>query len=119
MEIEESRDAVRLKTYCYALRPTLALLWIRGRGEPPPMDLPQLLESAAVSADLRDAVAVLLRQKRTAGEKATTPRIRVLDAFIGGELAESVERPPPSDRAAVLARADSLFASLLGLSSLS
>jgi uncharacterized protein len=117
-EIQDSADGVRLKTYCYALRPTLALRWIRGRGEPPPMDLPRLLEGPVVSADIRDAVALLLRQKRTASEKAATPRIGILDEFIAGELAETMQRPHLPDRAAALARADALFASLLGLSTL-
>jgi predicted nucleotidyltransferase len=38
-EIAASNVSVRFKTYCYALRPTLALLWMSRHGEPAPMDI--------------------------------------------------------------------------------
>ncbi|HQT47473.1 MAG TPA: nucleotidyltransferase domain-containing protein, partial [Acidocella sp.] len=42
-EILSATEGVRLKTYFYALRPALALQWLRAKNEPPPMDLPTLM----------------------------------------------------------------------------
>src|SRR5262249_52828379 len=52
-QIAFSSEPARLKTYCYALRPALALRWVRDRGAPPPMDVPALLEGSILADAVR------------------------------------------------------------------
>jgi hypothetical protein len=47
---------VRVKTYCYALRPALALAWMRRHGAPPPMDVPGLVAGLDLPAAFCDAL---------------------------------------------------------------
>jgi predicted nucleotidyltransferase len=108
-----AQDAVRLKTYCYALRPALALLWLRRHRRPPPMDLPRLVDGLALAEPVRSAIAALVTAKASATERDATPRLPVLDTLIGEALSEPAERPRLADRAPALAAADALFASLV------
>jgi uncharacterized protein len=112
-EIVASHDAVRLKTYCYALRSALALMWLRHRGEPPPMDLPSLMAGLMLSDGVSSAVANLLAGKAEARERDTTPHVSVLDGLIGDALAVPVQEVDSMDRSEVSARADALFASIV------
>jgi predicted nucleotidyltransferase len=64
-EITSSPGAVRFRAYCYALRPALALLWVR-RGEAPPMDLWSLLAGVAIPEALRHTVAELVEREAAA-----------------------------------------------------
>ena len=102
-----------MKTYCYALRATLALLWIRGRAEPPPMDLPALLEGIALTADLQRTIAELVTRKGEADEKGRTARLPVLDALIADSLAAPVDQFVLPDRRSVQSQAESLFRNLV------
>jgi predicted nucleotidyltransferase len=112
-EIAAVDGPVRLKTYCYALRPALALQWIRTRAEAPPMDLPSLMAGLPIPEDVRAAVASLLAQKAAAAEAATIPHAPALDAWISEALADRSPRPLTVDRAPVLSEADALFRSVL------
>lgn len=111
-------DAVRTKTYCYALRAALALTWIRYRSEVPPMDLPSLMAGVTLPTGAVDAIANLLARKRQATERDTTPRIAPLDALIGEALEQPVRRGDAVPRHSVVSRADALFASIVLHSSL-
>jgi predicted nucleotidyltransferase len=116
-EIRATGAAPRLKAYCYALRSTLALAWVRGRGEPPPMDLPALLQGLELAPALRDAAAALVARKLTSVERDCGPADVALDGFIAATLAEPEPRPAPvAPEAALVARADALVASLAGWS---
>lgn len=112
-EILASGDAIPFKSYCYALRPSLALLWIRHYGEVPPMDLPTLLSRNIVAPEVREAIKGLVERKAVATEQSTTPRIETLDTFIAGALTESASRFELPDRTHVLSKANALFSSLL------
>jgi predicted nucleotidyltransferase len=111
-EIGASGDAVRLKTYCYALRSAFALSWVRRRGEPPPMDLPSLMEGLAPTPSVSAAIADLLARKAAAIERDTTPRLPILDAAIVDALAIPIQGRT-RDRSDVVDRANALFASIV------
>jgi len=111
--ITAGSETVRLKTYCYALRPALALSWLRCRAEPPPMDLPSLMEGLGIIAAEADAIAALVAQKSRATEQDTTSRIPALDRLIATILADPVPEVAPIDRRAVAEQADALFASIV------
>jgi predicted nucleotidyltransferase len=106
-------DPVRLKSYFYALRPALALDWIRRKAEPPPMDLPSLMEGAPLSDDLRGDVAMLLLRKRAATESDMAPRVPSLEAYLTAALSEMAPRPGLWDRAPAIRVADEAFRALL------
>lgn len=112
-EIVASSDSISFKTYCYALRPSLALLWIRRYEELPPMDLPTLLSRNIVAREVQETITGLVERKAVATEQSSTPRIETLDTFIAGVLTETATRSNLPDRAPVLSKADALFASLL------
>jgi uncharacterized protein len=112
-EIIASGDSISFKTYCYALRPSLALLWARRYGAPPPMDLQTLLSRDIVSREVQGTIMELVECKAVATEQSRTPRIEALDTFIAGVLTETASRFRLPDRTEVLSRANALFASLL------
>ncbi|HWT98750.1 MAG TPA: nucleotidyltransferase domain-containing protein [Terriglobales bacterium] len=94
----------RLKSYCYALRPILALKWLRLHGGLPPMDLPRLLDGIDLAARLRLAIADLVAAKAKAAERDVIARQPDFDAFIADALKERMTRPlqrPPQALAAV------------------
>ncbi len=103
-----------LKSYFYALRPALALLWLRQRGTPPPMDLPALL-SAGVAPPAMAARIEALRQQKAATEADLTPRLPALDVFLAGVLEAPAPWPEPWDQAPASMMADRQFRRLLGL----
>jgi predicted nucleotidyltransferase len=112
-EIVASGDSISFKTYCYALRPSLALLWIRRYGAPPPMDLQTLLSRDIVARDVQESIMELVDRKAVTIEQSRTPRMETLDSLIAGVLTETASRFKLPDRALVLSKANALFASLL------
>lgn len=104
---------IRLKSYFYALRPALALVWLRRHGTPPPMSMAALLAGSDVPHAVEAGIEELRQRKATAGEADMAPRQPVLDAFLAEALAAPISRPPPWDRTAALASADALFQQLL------
>jgi uncharacterized protein len=76
------RDEVNLKKYFYAVRPAIALQWLRERADPPPMDLPSLLAGVRLPAEVAEALEELRRAKRASSEVGTGPPIPALDAYI-------------------------------------
>ena len=112
-EIVASGESVPFKTYCYALRPSLALLWIRRHAQPPPMDLATLLSRDIVTRELQETILELVDRKAVATEQTRTLRIEILDAFIANVLTETASRFKLPDRTQVLSKANELFASFL------
>jgi uncharacterized protein len=112
-EIVES-DAPRLKTYFYALRPAVALRWLRCHHSPPPMDLPSLMSGADVPHQVVAAVGELLTRKVDAHENDTTARVRMIDAYLHDTLSQDVPRPIKKSGASPVAdRAQQFFASVV------
>jgi hypothetical protein len=78
-------EPIRLKTLFYALRPALALAWMRAHGPPPQA------------------------QKFDATEPDTAPQRAAIEAFLAEVLATSANRAAAWDRSHTIARADELF----------
>lgn len=106
-------DPVRLKSYFYALRPALALDWMRRTAEPPPMDLPSLMNGAPLPGDLCDAVDMLLRRKAAATEADMAERVPSLETYLAATLSEMAPRPGIWDRAPAISAANETFRALL------
>ena len=85
----EGRDEVRLKKYFYVIRPAVALNWLRERpGDPPPMNLPAMLEGVALPAEATAALQDLRERKQTSGEAVGIgARIPALDAYLAETMA--------------------------------
>ncbi|ESQ93277.1 hypothetical protein ABAC460_00830 [Asticcacaulis sp. AC460] len=107
-------DSVKIKRYCYVLRPVLMLLWLRDREDLPPMDVASLCAGLNLT-DERPAMAQLFALKHAAGEQDRLPRQPVLDALITRVLANKPPRPPQTDRfdTRTVEMADGLFHRLL------
>ena len=104
---------IRLKSYFYALRPGLALRWLRDRGSAPPMDLTALLAGVAVPKAVEEAIQALLPGKAAAAEADTVPRHPALDRFLADVLAQQAPRPAAWDREPARIAADALFKALV------
>jgi len=104
---------VRLKSVFYALRPALALAWMRRHGTAPPMDLPSLMAGLDLPASFISAVEVLRCRKATGTEADMAPRCPVVAAFLAEMLAMPPSRPAAWERSHVLARADALLLKLV------
>lgn len=87
--------SVNLKKYLYALRPVLALRWLREYGAKElPMDLPGLLAGVTLDAATRSELDTLLAQKARASELGHGERRPMLDAMIASELAAAIDLAP-------------------------
>ena len=95
-------DTPRLKSYFYALRPAVALRWLRRHSSPPPMDLPSLMAGVDVPKQVAGAVEELLAQKADAREEDTTARVPIVDEYLHDTLSrDSLTRRGIFDVAAV------------------
>lgn len=113
-DITTSVDRPRLKSYCYALRPVLALLWIRRHGTLPPMDLPGLRRGLTLDAGMSEVIDTLLELKAASDEHGTTERLPMLDEFIAEALKVPVDRFVLPDRTNATAHANALFLAITG-----
>jgi len=111
-----TRDRVALKRYFYALRPALALRFLRLQaGKRPPMHLQALIDGTDLPAATVKVIDRLVEAKSRTREMGSGPRIPVLDRLIAAEIAAAAgsasEMPgrPPSD----LDAADRLFRRLI------
>lgn len=105
---------VAVKRYFYALRPALAIRWLRRTGGGrPPMDLQSLVDTVGLPDAMVDAIAALVAAKRRSNERSNATRIPALDALIRDELARADEvrggTPDPRSRE----RAEALFLDLV------
>ena len=112
-EIQSADGPARLKTYCYALRAALALVWIRQLRQPAPMDLPRLLAVLPAGSSLHRAIDELVARKALATEGDVSPRLAVIDDFLAECLETATERPASTGSPAALADANAFFAAVL------
>jgi uncharacterized protein len=95
----EGREIVNLKKYFYAVRPAIALQWLRERGGAPPMDLPSLLAGVSLPHDAASALEALRRAKMASAEVGEGARIAALDAYIDEQATWGLKAkgplPPP------------------------
>jgi predicted nucleotidyltransferase len=112
---DEAED-IRLKSYFYALRPALALRWLRDRGEAPPMDLPSLMAGTDPALELTEAVGRLLAIKARSDETVRVGRVPVIEAFLATTLRDVAPPPRRWDFTDSRRQADELFRGILGQS---
>lgn len=80
-------ETIATKKYFYAIRPALALRWLRVRSDPPPMDLPRLRAGLRLERSLDEAIERLTVAKSATAELGAGPRIVDIDRFIEQEFA--------------------------------
>jgi uncharacterized protein len=111
-----TRKQVALKRYFYALRPALALRFLRlQHGRRPPMHLQALIDGTGLPSATVKSIERLVAAKGQTREMGSGPRIAVLDRLIAAEIAaaaESIEEAPRR-QSADLDAADRLFRSLV------
>lgn len=107
----EGRETVNLKKYFYAVRPAIALQWLRERGDAPPMDLPGLLAGVSLPVEAAAALESLRRAKMASSEVGEGARIAALDAYIEEQAAWGMQAkgPPPSPDPELVERSNTLF----------
>jgi predicted nucleotidyltransferase len=102
-----------VKSLCYALRPALALRWLRDFRAPPPMDLPSLVAGLKLADGFRDAVESLRERKATGRESDPVRADGAIAALLNSTLATRPARPGARDRSRAAAAVDRLFRGLL------
>lgn len=85
--------SITMKRLLYAVRPAVAVRWLRDRPEAsvPPMHLPTLLDESSVPDTVRDAARTLIEQKQRARETTLIEPSPALLQFVRNELAESAD----------------------------
>lgn len=79
---------VRLKTYMYAIRPTLYCEWIIKKMEQPPMHIDNLLAEVTDDLEFKDQVTQLIAQKKAHKEKYTVKRSEIIENYINNKIIE-------------------------------
>lgn len=106
--------AVPVKKYFYALRPALAMRYLRERaGSRPPMNLQALVAAVDLSASLAAQIDWLVEAKRRTDERANGTRLPDLDTLIRDELARAGETPTVTPDPRLHDRADAIFLELV------
>lgn len=111
-----ARDRVVLKRYFYALRPALALRFLRLKGgQRPPMNLQALMEGTNLPAATIKVIAHLVAAKSRTRELGSGPHVPVLDRLIAAEIASAGASVAgaPGRPATDLEAADRLFRRLV------
>jgi predicted nucleotidyltransferase len=111
-----SRDRIAFKRYFYALRPVLALRFLRLQsGRRPPMHLQALIGGTDLPAATITIIEQLVAAKSQTREMGFGPRIPVLDRLIAAEIGTATEaaREAPSRPLADMEAADRLFRRLI------
>jgi len=82
------KATVKAKKYVYALRPLLALEWLRTSDSLPPMAMPEIMAGVDLPENVRGAIVALVEHKAATPEGAPVDRNPLLDAW----MEESLER---------------------------
>ncbi len=113
----EGREEVPLKKYFYALRPALALAWLRTRPDAPvPMNMAELRAGLDLDGEVAPFLNDLARRKAETRELGAGPRIPRLDRLIEDELAaaeHTLSAPPKAIAGELPAIANALFRELV------
>jgi predicted nucleotidyltransferase len=90
-QIEKDTE-VKVKLYCYALRPALALQWISQCNDMPPMDMKSLCAGLIKNADFSQEISDLIVRKSTAQESDLISHYPLIDCFIKSILEQQKDR---------------------------
>ena len=111
-----TRDRIALKRYFYALRPALALRFLRLQGgKRPPMHLQALIDGTELPAATVRIIDRLVAAKSQTRELGSGPRVPALDRLIAAEIAAAAQSVAemPGRRPSELETADRLFRRLI------
>lgn len=86
LETDLQSEEVKIKKYFYALRSTLAALWIVEQNEVPPMEFSKL-RVLIPNTEIQSELDELLERKKVADEKTLIPAIPFVTDFIAETLA--------------------------------
>ena len=104
------RSEVVLKRYFYVLRPALCLRWLgRGRRDPPPMNLLDLMEGVDLTTEECGEIVQLVATKASMPEIGTVRRNPVLDALIAREIDAAHAVRTSQKKVTLISEADALF----------
>lgn len=107
-------EHVRLKKYFYALRPALALKWLRAYpGDVPPMNLQQLVNGLEIKPQIVEIISDLIVRKANLDEAELIAPISELDEFITDEYAIADAAEKPRERPNFNDEADQLFRNIV------
>jgi len=114
-QIKKNDFEVKLKLYCYALRPTLALKWLKHFGTIPPMDIFSLFQGliSCIDPELKKKVDELIALKENAKEKDVILRNQKIDFFIELLLVEPVNEFKKITDNEIISEADMFFRSVV------
>ena len=85
---EPDAGEIKIKRYLYTLRAALALHWLdQKEGQPPPMNVFDLLDGVSLSAGANDALLKLIARKAQGRERGVIAKDPALDAVIDGAFA--------------------------------
>ncbi len=106
-------DRVKMKTYLYALRPTLCCLWIIEKRTQPPMEFSELISAQLTDAEVQSEMEILLSKKAESTEKETIPRNERIDDYLKNQIKAIGSTIPENHSKPDLALFDSVFVSVL------
>lgn len=113
-QIEENADEVKVKLYCYALRPALALKWVYQFNSVPPMDIKSLCEKLINDTGLYKEISDLIILKAKAKEADLIPHSRLIDSFIESILSMHSGGFKETITDEKIIKADILFRKIIG-----
>lgn len=87
----QAKDQDKLKKYCYVLRPLACIRYIRIHGCIPYMEYQRNLVEIQVPPQVREQIALLLEEKKTAAEGHVIPQNRILLCYFQEEIAQAEE----------------------------
>lgn len=89
-QIQQNPENVKVKLYCYALRPALALEWMKVNNAPPPMDIASLANN--IDKNLQDEIGKLVAIKSKSKEADVIQSNHLLNEFISSVLESKIEK---------------------------
>jgi hypothetical protein len=109
---------VRLKTYMYAIRPTLCCEWILKNMEQPPMHINNLIAEITDDYQFKEHVNQLIAQKREHTEKYLVQRSEVIENYINKKITDLQRNMPDNPPKLEMDVFDEVFRSILAETSI-
>ena len=85
----QSGEKMRLKSMFYALRTSVACLWITKRDTMPPIVFQEMLENLDIDAAVKKRIYELINLKATASESYMHPQEKLINDFIAENIAHA------------------------------
>lgn len=82
-------EQMRLKSMFYALRTSVACLWISERDDIPPIVFQEMLENLTIDAEVKKRIYELIDLKATASESYLHPQEDLINNFIAENIAKA------------------------------